>query len=253
LRCGNDVLYIDPCLSDFVAKTAEDPLLWRRRFVPPLRGAEITDATAVLYTHEHADHFDQETLQDIRGASPLATVLVPACIARETEALLGTGGVIATALGSCDQHRFGSFLVTAVPAAHSTDYGVEQACGGQRWLGYVVEVEGRRIYHAGDTVTYEGQAEAVGAGGPPDLALLPINGRDAYRERNDIIGNLWPREAAELARELGARVLVPLHYDLFASNGVNPGALVDYVFEEQLPLEVRVLAAGQVSDVPGSI
>ncbi|MFN3337820.1 MAG: MBL fold metallo-hydrolase, partial [Thermomicrobium sp.] len=62
------------------------------------------------------------------------------------------------------------------------------------FCGYVVALGGVRLYHAGDTIVYDKLGETVGAL-EPQVALLPINGRDWYREREDIVGNLDIREA----------------------------------------------------------
>lgn len=61
----------------------------------------------------------------------------------------------------------------------------------------------------------------------PDITMLPINGRDHYRERTGVVGNLWPGEAVELAVEIGGKLLLAYHNDLFAGNRVAPGLLFD--------------------------
>ena len=48
-----------------------------------------------------------------------------------------------------------------------------------------------------------------------DVALLPINGRAPERR---VSGNLWGREAAQLAKDIGAGVVIPCHFDLFTFN-----------------------------------
>jgi L-ascorbate metabolism protein UlaG (beta-lactamase superfamily) len=78
------------------------------------------------------------------------------------------------------------------------------------------------IYHSGDTVRYDGMAELLRPFSV-DVALLPINGRGPQRR---VSGNLWGREAAELARDVGARVVVPCHYDMFTFNTASPDEFV---------------------------
>jgi len=60
-----------------------------------------------------------------------------------------------------------------------------------------------------------------------DLACLPVNGRDGWRERMGMTGNLDGAEALELAQKLNAEVLFPMHNDLFKVNHVNPAILAD--------------------------
>jgi L-ascorbate 6-phosphate lactonase len=245
LACEGVAVYVDPYLSDYVRETADEPERWVRRFPPPVEPSEITDATAVLITHEHDDHLDPRTLHPLALASPDARFLVPAAALDDARRALPDGARIETATGDSDVHDFGPFRVIAVPAAHSTNYDVEPVPGaGQRWLGFVIEVAGRRLYHAGDTVRNAAVVDAVRATGPIDLAFLPINGRDDYRDAMDVVGNLWPREAADFAVEIGAAAVVPLHHDVFAYNGVRVGDLADYAEAQRLPLAIQILPAG---------
>jgi L-ascorbate metabolism protein UlaG (beta-lactamase superfamily) len=98
--------------------------------------------------------------------------------------------------------------------------------GACRFLGYVFEGDGIRVYHAGDTIPYDGLAGEV-RGLSPDVALLPINGRDAEREALGIVGNLDESEAVALAVEAGVELLVPMHWDMFAANPGSPGLVVE--------------------------
>ena len=78
------------------------------------------------------------------------------------------------------------------------------------------------VYHSGDTVLYDGLVEKL----RPfkiDLTLLPINGRAPERR---VAGNLWGREAAWLAKEIGAKLVVPCHYDMFEFNTATPDEFV---------------------------
>jgi L-ascorbate 6-phosphate lactonase len=54
-----------------------------------------------------------------------------------------------------------------------------------------------------------------------------VNGRDFYREKLGLVGNMDAREAVQFAVEIGARVLVPMHWDLFTANTVRPASVVD--------------------------
>lgn len=130
--------------------------------------------------------------------------------------------------------ELGGVTVHPVPACHGVDvadaysFGRELSGGRYRYLGYVVEAGGVRVYHAGDTVIYEGMEDWLRRH-PPDVALLPINGRDHHRESQNIVGNMDHREAAELAAAVGVGLLVPMHYEMFAINLGFPAHLVDIV------------------------
>jgi L-ascorbate metabolism protein UlaG (beta-lactamase superfamily) len=133
-----------------------------------------------------------------------------------------------------------------VPAAHEA---IERdAAGRMLHLGYVVRCGPFAIYHAGDTIPYDGQAarvrEAAGPGGI-DVALLPINGRAPER---GVPGNLTGEEAAVVARDAGARLAVPMHFEMFAFNTEPPDAFAAAC--ERLGQPHRVLRAGERLTLP---
>src|SRR5206468_2797428 len=141
--------------------------------------------------------------------------------------------------------RLDGVTITPVPARHGVGmadaytFGRELSGGLYRYLGYVLDDGVTRVYHAGDTVVYEGQAERLRAL-DVDLALLPINGRDHFREAAGVVGNMDHREAAQLADDAGIDVLVPMHYDTFPENLGYPAHLVDVVSRDHPSLAVLV-------------
>ena len=124
----------------------------------------------------------------------------------------------------------GDVTVHPVPALHGVHvadaytHGLPGDGDQVRYLGYVLETPAGRLYHAGDTLRWPGQAELLAALGV-EVALLPINGRDADREARDIVGNLDPGEALALARDAAVATVVPMHYDLMEGNLGDPDAL----------------------------
>jgi L-ascorbate metabolism protein UlaG (beta-lactamase superfamily) len=118
-------------------------------------------------------------------------------------------------------------------------FGQELSGGLIRFLGYVIDAGGVRMYHAGDTIHYRGMEDTLRDLGVV-VAMLPINGRDAAREATGIVGNLSEREAAWLAGAIGAEVVVPMHYDLFARNRGYPEWLVESVSRDHTGVHVLV-------------
>jgi L-ascorbate 6-phosphate lactonase len=213
---------------------------------PPFAPDEATGVDAIVCTHDHLDHLDRETLPALAAASPEATVVVPRPFAGEVAALgVPDGRIVGAQPG--ETVRIGGLALHVLPASHSDDpaegygFGRERSGGLYRFLGYVLEAGGTRVYHAGDTIPFEGLEELLRKH-RVQLALLPINGRDPAREALGLAGNLDEREAAHLAA--GARVdaLVPMHYDMFAANPGSPARLLEIVDGERLDVAVIVLS-----------
>ena len=234
IKAGNTIAYIDPYLSDAGGSA--------RLVDIPVDPASITHAAVVLCTHEHLDHTDPQTVVPLAGASPKAPIFA-SMMGRKIlmDAGVDGGRIVVPELGVA--RRVGDFQITAVPAAH---YAYEVDAGGHsRWMGFLIEAGGVTLYHAGDTIVIP---ELLAALTPHriDLALLPINGRDYFREQHGIVGNLNVREVAELCKHLRPRVLIPIHNDMFAGNRVNPAELVaelERVFPKQ---RFHFLQAGEI-------
>lgn len=238
LKGGDTIAYIDPYLSNSVEDIGGPP----RRFPIPVDPALITHAQVVFATHEHLDHTDAATLAPLMAASPSA-LLVASLQGRQIalDAGIPAGRIITPKLG--ERVEVAGLAFTATPAAHY-EYEVD-AAGHSRWMGFIIECNDVTVYHSGDTIIFPELLAAL-AGRSIDIALLPINGRDFFREREGIIGNLWPGEAVELAKAIGAQVLIGMHNDLFASNRVSPGMIFDEIDRRAPFMRCHLLQPGEL-------
>jgi L-ascorbate 6-phosphate lactonase len=239
LKLGASVIYVDPFLSPHP-----------ERLVPSLISAgQMAHAHLVLGTHDHGDHIDRESWPEIARAGR-ATFGVPDLV-REgiiqdlrfpAERIFGLDdGTTVTSEG---------IRITGVAGAHEhLDRDLET--GRHPWLGYVIEGNGCRVYHAGDTIKYEGLETRVKQHLPIDLALLPINGRDAPRTARGIIGNMTYQEAVDLAGAIKPRLSVPAHYDMFAGNLEDPKNFVDFLDVKFPGLRVHVCRYGEKVQLDG--
>ncbi|MDP9299003.1 MAG: MBL fold metallo-hydrolase [Actinomycetota bacterium] len=220
---GGTTALIDPFLSPWNGRLYESAL----------PASEASGVDLVLITHEHVDHFDAASAPAIAAASPEAVFVVPTPIAdMVTEAGIAPDRVLGVQPGGDEE--IAGFRVRPVPARHGVTmrdaygFGEELSGGLIRFLGFVIDAGGVRIYHAGDTIHFPGM-EGMLRDLEIDVGLLPINGRDPEREARDIVGNLSEREAGWLARVADFDLLIPMHYDLFARNRGYPARLVDSV------------------------
>jgi L-ascorbate 6-phosphate lactonase len=104
----------------------------------------------------------------------------------------------------------------------------------------VLELGSLVLYHSGDTLATPELVEALRPA-RVDVAFLPINGRDVFREAREIAGNMSFREAVQLASRIGASTLVPIHWDMFAGNTELPGRAVDEAAAADADLHLVVL------------
>jgi len=207
----------DPYLSDSLTRkyagTDKPHTRMTRLAIEPGR---LDFVDVVTSTHNHTDHLDAETLGPLLSVNPQMTILVPRANREFAAERLAIPPERLTPTDVDGRQQAAGFTFTAVPAGHEE---LEQdEAGRYRFVGYVVEFGPFTVYHSGDTVRYAGQSERL-RHWSIDVALLPINGRAPERR---VAGNLWGDEAAELARDIGARLVIPCHYDMFTFNTASP-------------------------------
>ena len=167
-------------------------------------------------SHNHTDHLDGETLTALMRVNPGMQILVPAANRTFAADRLGVAPERLEAIDAGQSINLGSFELHAVPAAHEAL--AKDDLGRHQYVGYVAKLGPWTIYHSGDTILYDGMEEIL-LQWKIDVALLPINGRRTERR---VAGNLWGHEAANLAKSIGARMVIPCHYEMFEFNTETP-------------------------------
>lgn len=202
----------------------DDPRL-RKPFQHP---DQIGRVDAAFVTHEHHDHLDGYTLLTLQERLPDMTVVVPEPVRQDAENL-GLRRVAGARPGQ--SVMVGDIDVTPVRALHAVhmEEGYHFGEPDGRFLGYVLRTGGAAVYHSGDTIMYPEMADTLKALGVT-VMLLPINGRSYRRERADLVGNLLPDEAVDLARDAGARALIPMHYETYPNNLGDVGQAADLAY-----------------------
>ena len=217
-------LVIDPYLSDSLAEKYRGARFSHERMMPPpVTPAGLAPVDLVLCTHQHTDHMDPVTLRAIADTSPGVRFVVPEALMAEaaSRAAVATDRLIAVDAGHTVS-PWPDLRIVGIRAAHETLDRDDR--GRHRFLGYAITINGTTIYHSGDCIPFDGLAAEVSSAGP-DIALLPVNGRDDMRRSNGIPGNFTLDEAVELAERCGIAYLIAHHYGMFAFNTLEPARI----------------------------
>jgi L-ascorbate metabolism protein UlaG (beta-lactamase superfamily) len=222
LKTADAVLVIDPYLSDSLAKKyAEAEFKHLRMMPPPIKAKDLKGIDLVLASHRHSDHMDPDTLPVLAENNPRCHFVVPRSEAAYA-AQLGVPRERTVGLNAGETFVFDEEVsVEAIPSAHEE---IKTNDGGEHlYLGYLLKLDGINLYHSGDCVPYPGLCESL-TKRDIQFALLPLNGRDAYRTERNIIGNFTVSEAINLCVTAGIPNLIGHHYGLFDFNTISEEA-----------------------------
>jgi L-ascorbate metabolism protein UlaG (beta-lactamase superfamily) len=201
-----------------------------------LKIKDLPPIDVVLLTHAHFDHFHRPTLRRLphpkigvmpRGVGDLAQNL-------------GFSRIIE--LDCWESFAQRDWKVTFTPSKH---WGARTLHDQHRgYGGFVLEHQGRKIYHAGDSAYFEGFKE-IGKRLAPEIALLPIG---AYFPETFRRVHMGPDEAVKAFKELGSRWLVPMHYGTFKLSFEDldepPRWLRQIAVEQHLTRQIKILEEG---------
>lgn len=219
LQCRDRHLLFDPYLSDSLtekyAGTDKPHVRMTERVIAPER---LDFIDVVTSSHHHTDHLDAATLGPLLHASAAVQLVIPEANRALVAERLGIALAWPIGLDEGTRTKVAGFEIEGVAAAHNEIERDE--FGHCKYLGYLVRGGGWTVYHSGDTLRYDGMAERLRAC-RVDVAILPINGHLPSRR---VAGNLDAAEAAALAHDIGARVVIPCHYEMFEFNTASPEA-----------------------------
>ena len=212
---------LDPYLSDSLTKKYASTDKPHIRMTELVLAPEMLDCVDVVSSsHNHTDHLDAETLKPLRHVNPDLAMVIPEANRSFVVERLQCDPAWPIGLSDGAQREVQGFRFVGIPAAHET-LAVDEF-GQYQFMGYIITFGGWTLYHSGDTLLYEGMVDRLKPWNV-DVALLPINGRDPIRR---VAGNLNGRQAAQLAKDIGARLVVPCHYDMFTFNTASPASFV---------------------------
>ena len=202
-----------------------------------LRLEHLPPIDLVLLTHAHFDHFHKPTLRKL----PPPKIGVMPWGMGDLAHNLGFDRVVE--LDWWESFSRGDWKVTLTPSKH---WGARVLRDHHRgYGGFVLEHQGRRIYHAGDSAYFDG-FQTIGELLHPEIALLPIG---AYRPESFRNVHMGPDEAVKSFKDLRAKWLVPMHFGTFRLSFEDmeepPRWLRDIARQEGLMRHIRFLEEGK--------
>lgn len=182
---------IDPYLSNSVVEI--EPHNYRR--VPVDESFFEVKPDLMIFTHNHLDHYDPQTVEHFIAEDTALTVLTPASVWNVVRKIGGLGNNYVL-FGRHTSWSQGGLRFTAVKAAHSDPDAI----------GVVIDDGEKKYYVTGDTL----YNEEIFADLPKDIyaVFLPVNG---------LGNNMNMKDGADFAKRVGAEKVVPLHIGLFDS------------------------------------
>lgn len=169
----------------------------------PLKAIELTDITHIFVTHGHGDH-----LGDTKSIAKRCGSLVVCNY--ELGKYLSDEGLNVHTMHIGGRYKFDFGKVKMTPALHGSGIDIADGKYGGSPCGFVIEADGKKLYHAGDTgLTMDMkllEAENI------DIALIPIGGNytmDIY-------------DAARAVEFVKPKLVVPMHYNTFPPISADP-------------------------------
>ncbi len=199
---SNQVVYIDPYFSDVVERVVG----FKRMMACPVL-AEDADAHLIVCTHEHLDHMDTDALP-VLARNPKTEFAGPIeCIKEFSK--LGISDKRCHLLEEGKSLTLGGVEINPVYADHG-----ELAPDA---LGIVLNFDGIKIYHTGDTA-YRPDEFAPAIKMKPDVLIPCINGA---------FGNMDAQEAAQMTGLVNPKAVIPSHFWMFVEQNGRPAVFLD--------------------------
>lgn len=192
----------------------------RQIYIDPFQMREEPhDADYVLITHDHYDHFSPEDIKKVAGSNTI--LIVPEKMQRKANEAADLVRRIITVKPGV-YHEIDGLEIETVPA-----YNILKPFHPKNaeWVGYILRVDGKRIYIAGDTDATK-EAKAVKC----DIALIPIGG--TY--------TMDAKKAAELVNTLCPSVAIPVHYGNIVGKPGDGEVFADHV-KDPIKVEFKIL------------
>jgi L-ascorbate metabolism protein UlaG (beta-lactamase superfamily) len=225
-------------LSEGGAIVMVDPFL-RPNNPAAVASAEEVDPTVVALSHGHVDHLaDAVAVAKRTGAHCVAIVELANWLEGQ-----GVEQVSDPNLGGTIEFDWGwiklvpAWHTSTAPGSEEAPYSAEHGVSLGTATGLIVRIGETTVYHTGDTCLF-GDMKLIGERNPVDVALMPIGGHYTMDRHDAVV-------AAEF---IGARTVIPMHYDTFPPIETDSAAFKEEV-ESKTSSKVVLLSPGESHSV----
>ena len=216
-------------LTDPMLSLRASPLSWigpKRRIFSQVQLKDLPVIDCVLISHDHYDHLDKATIQELLELDRDQLFCVPEGVDRH---LRDFGASRIETFNWWDQRKIcAAVSVTAVPAQHGsgrTPFDTDRTL----WAGFVVKVKDKTFYFAGDTGYNCCDFKRIGAEfGPIDVAFIPSGCYIPRRFMSPVHAS--PQDAVKIHQEVRARHSVMMHHSTFPMNKECPRQMAYELF-----------------------
>jgi L-ascorbate 6-phosphate lactonase len=230
VRFKDDIVFIDPWLV-----TPDPKRTTHRNYPIPFPPGDVRQAKAVISTHEHEDHCNVATVTGIVNSSGARFIGPQSAVSKVTSGGLPQSKTVTVSPGS---------LVEISPSMKIRAFESQDPYDP---LAVMIMIETSRgnILHSGDTSYFPGFAE-IGNKFKVDVALLNYGKQIPNPEKPYYMN---AKKIAMAARDLRAKILIPMHYNLWVELREDPNPIREVLHTESPETQLRIVEGGDLLEI----
>ena len=237
LKTKESIIYIDPYLSDYIQnpKGLNDDYM-TRSYSSPINPKKIQKCNAIICTHSHVDHMDPWTIKKIN-----TDFILYCSLGAYSKSIVEKNPSNLIFLKPKESVKIKKLIIQPLSAAH---YNIKDEYGRPDCLSLIIKFNKINLFFWGDGIIYDGQIDLL-SNIKFDYFFAPINGRDVFREKKGIIGNLNEEELAKICSKINIDCVIPNHYDMFDNNTGSTKKFMEEINKKCPKQNIKILKCGE--------
>lgn len=211
IRHNDTLVLVDPYFSDSVGKV--NPA--NKRLIEVDENIFNARADVLVFTHNHLDHYDPETVEKLLDNDRRIHVLSPESVYYEVRKYKRKHDYLL--FNRHTEYSVNGLRFRAVKAAHSDSHPI----------GVIISCEGKNIYITGDTL-YNSEI----------FDDIDVDIDEMYVVINGAGNNMNMIDAYRFTKRISPVTVVPVHWGMFALNDVNPNEFADMFKDDNIKVKI---------------